>query len=721
MSNSLLNKLKVIDSSRNRLKTILQEKNITVSGNSLPALIEDVNGLYKPDGMPTEWNGLPNPEDVEKTITYYKPGIDFDAIYAADTDKDNYTNVIMWLLKVEDGLMNTVNQDNFCRCEKYKFSDDGVLRNAVNTNPSPSHTWNSENDIIGEDGNHYRWVLGYANSSIEHIYNAQDTMVDGVILYKGTFTNVYVRRRYGGAPAYIEIKDACTLTGALLTDYTDTNTTLRTVICNAAKAGINDNTFNNCEALEFFKITSNFNGTNSLGNTFSNCKSLRYCYFKELYNPWHNTWRYDKDVYIYIGTVTNNLGRNDERYEWSTFSQTEGLKVKIGKVNGCVNCIAWDSDGLAFAKNLEIDIHEVTSNIKPNVFNQFYTQALHVKIDRVGGYIGNSAFLDTRLVGTMELYNGDNAGGTIGNSAFQGTNIKKLIINNPNISSIENNAFQMSDIESIEINAGCAKLGTYIIKDCKNMKNFIFGDTVTSFTENTFRESYVENIVMGTGITSIPNNAFRYTGGLHSITLNEAILSLGTYCFAETKMQSIHLPASVTSISSYCFYESDIEEVISDSPITSIGEGAFQGCYKLTTIDISHLETVGANAFNETNLPIFEIPGTITSYVGTSFTYIHSPVIRFNKDFNVVADLSVTGADLNVNNVLAFLYSLPNGNNYTLTMYPVKANSVTNANRRFYNTISSRKITDTGEGLVWDDNGSQTVAQYVASKNWAIV
>ena len=58
---------------------------------------------------------------------------------------------------------------------------------------------------------------------------------------------------------------------------------------------------------------------------------------------------------------------------------------------------------------------------------------------------------------------------------------------------------------------------------------------------------------------------------------------------------------------------------------------------------------------------------------------------------------------------------------YTITMYPTMYNGSTTSGYRYYDGIKNRTITVNANGIVWDDSGSQTVAQYVASKNWTIV
>ena len=156
MSNVLINKFKTIDDSRARLKFILEDKGIQPSSTSLPGLVEDVNKLTGTVIEP-EWTGVPY---EEPPTDYYKPDIDFDAIYEADTDKDNFANVTLLLIKVADfngnlGLGQITGFDN------YKFSDtktlDGYSHATYKRNLA--HTWASSKDIDNGKGDKYRWIM----------------------------------------------------------------------------------------------------------------------------------------------------------------------------------------------------------------------------------------------------------------------------------------------------------------------------------------------------------------------------------------------------------------------------------------------------------------------------------------------------------------------------------------------------------------------------------
>lgn len=715
MSNSLLNKLKVIDNSRNRLKTILQEKDVATSGNSLPTLIEDVNGLYKPNVTPTEWNGVP----IEEEPDYYKPGIDFDTIYENDTDKDSYSTVVMYLIKVEDGAVNTLGQNLVHNMTKYKFSDDLVLRNPARSTESPSHTWNTANDILGTDGNHYRWIMGYTNASISPDYNATYWQAEAMIVFKGTITGLGIRDQQS-APTYVEIKSNVNIQGYIVSSEAGYICTgLRTFICNASTAGFNDAVFQNCINLEFFKCTSNIYGTPNYNYLFDGCFNLKYCYFKEVYQTYECTFRYCRDCYIYIGRYRGTyFGRNDNRY--CMLAQTNNVRMHVGQIDGYFGWIASDRDGINFSKNLQLEVDDVKSYIAENVCNQYYVNATGIMIHKIGGSVNANAFLDCPLYGTIEFYNGNNSASQIFTSAFAGTKLTKAIFNNSNISAINDEAFRGSTISAIEINAGVTTINNYVFKDCFNLKSFTVGDTVTTLSANAFRESCIENVVMGAGIASIPANLFRYAPQVRNVVLHEDTIALGEYTFAYTKLKTITLPAGITSIPNYCFIESSIEEIISEGEITSIGKQAFNRCYKLTSFDISHLETVGQLAFEGTSISNFELPKSLTAYDVEAFAYMHKH-IYFNREFVPSGNLSLAGTNLDLANVLETLYHLPDGGGYTLTTFPTMKNGATQPNYRFYDSIKNRKITVNEDGLAWDDSGSQTVAQYVASKNWIVV
>lgn len=339
MSNSLLNKLKVVDSSRARLKTILEEKNVAPSGNSLPALIEDVNRLYKP-GESSDWDGVP----MEDMPEYYKTALDFDTIYQNDTDKDNYQAVTMFIICVEDGDLPSLPQNALQSWQKYKFSDDEILRNPARNRESPAHTWNSSNDIIGTDGQHYRWILCYSNeTNITFDYQAAFINVDGYIMFKGTCTGLGIRDQYG-LPKYVELKSDCIINGGIAKDDTSAiNTSLRTFLCNASTAFFNDGLFQNCINLKVFKCTSTYRSNNN-NHLFAGCSGMRYCYFKEINNFYENTFNAVKNCFVYVGTAFGTFFGRDN-YNTSPFSYSDGIRLRIDTIMGSVRRLATDRDG----------------------------------------------------------------------------------------------------------------------------------------------------------------------------------------------------------------------------------------------------------------------------------------------------------------------------------------------------------------------------------------
>jgi len=115
--------------------------------------------------------------------------------------------------------------------------------------------------------------------------------------------------------------------------------------------------------------------------------------------------------------------------------------------------------------------------------------------------------------------------------------------------------------------------------------------------------------------------AYKGLGGHVEIPDDEGILYIGPYAFClydtdssielteedydankipntNTSVTSVTIPATVEQIQKYAFYNCvGLKEVYIPSSVRFIREYAFYGDAKLTTIDLSHVEAIGANAF----------------------------------------------------------------------------------------------------------------------------
>lgn len=727
MSNQLLNKLKMIDNSRQRLKNILADKNILASNNSLPGLVEMVSDLYPKDYTSIGWDGVPEEAEPDHYIT----PVDFNDIYNSDTDKDDYPNVAMYIISVNDGDISTLRAGVLNGFQYYKYSDTKTLVSASNYN-NTVHTWDETKDVIA-NGKKYRWVMCYGNTTNRSLdYEANYVNLEAMIVFKGTYNSIGWRGN-SSAPKYTEIMEGCILNdngsnldqgGITSSDNGYECPSPETFICNAQRAYLTDGLFQNCRNLKFVKITSErVTAENRHNYTFAGCYSLRYVYFRKVAGFDEYTFRYVHDCYVQVDESNGNYFARPSNYI-GPFSQSDGIRLRVGSMNN-TGKFATERDGIAFAKNMEIEIGDIHNDIYSNAFNQYLINAIGIKITgTIYGGVNENSFLNAPIYGRITFGN-TSSDKSIKGSSFAGCTVSQIDMSNSNITTIDNNAFERClYLSSVILGNKLTTLGSYLFLDCMNLKSIVIPDSVSAISPDTFRESRIENITMGRGITTLPDNLFRHTSTLQNVTLADNLVNLGIYCFAFCgKLKSLVVPESVTKIPNYCFYESGIEELTFLGKIKTIGESSFDNCTNLKNIDISELETCGANAFRGAHIQNLVIPKTLITYATTSFEYIPELVI-FENGFVPNTDIILAGTDINNDTILDVLFSLPDiseSTNRTLTISPTKYNGIRAIGYTYYDGIKNRKIAITEDGLSWDDSGTTTVNEYVTAKNWNIV
>lgn len=728
MSNQLLGKLKIINDSRLRLQEILNSKGIESNSNSLPGLIEDVNRL-KLEGTidPPTWTGI---EDIEEPTDYYKPGIDFESIYANDTTKNSYTSVAMFLMKVSNFDAPTVPQAAINGFKYFKFSDSNTLQSAVSTSNNPAHTWDKTKDIEGADGEKYRYVLAYkndyANWNID--YNADLLALDGLIIFKGEY-NALGWRDNTDAPAYTEIKSGCTFTQALLGGtYDYTCPSARTFISYADTLAANEATFFQCDNLTFVKIMGNNPNIGNYHNTFRYCTKLRYIRLGTTVGlNGENTFANLHNCFIKIDKINGDLGYTAFHDDRGLFQRATNLKIKIGEVNN-VNVRLGANDVTKRPEGIELEIDIVNGNIQANALREAYIGFIGVRIHEIRGSIGEYAFYETPIYPVVKFTAGTVNNPTISQYAFAGTPIETLDMRNSLIVSISNNAFENCEqLSEIKFGNYITTLGDNLFYNCPSLKALVLSDSISTLSSYSFAGSSLENVYLGASIITLPSYCFCACRKLKTIILNEELTALGSYCFAETNaLEKIILPAKISIIPTYCFYNSSIKEITFRGNIEKIDNSCFGACTNLKSIDLTGVKVFGTSCFAKAGLEKIEIPASLSSWTASSFTDIHTKVL-FNEELQLTNDLNVSYNDLSIENFLKLLQSIAIQNaHHTITVSPTSFNSIrTDQTNNFYNLVKNKYITETEEGELelaeQYDEGAKTILAYITSKNISLV
>ena len=229
------------------------------------------------------------------------------------------------------------------------------------------------------------------------------------------------------------------------------------------------------------------------------------------------------------------------------------------------------------------------------------------------------------------------------------------------VTSIGENAFLGSGIETIVIPESVTEIGASAFAGCNMLRSVSLPSSLTSIKNNTFNCCFeLSSITLPLNLKTIGQGAFAYCTSMTSLTIPASVDSIGmNICYYCPNLQSIKvdrknpvydsrnncnaiietatdrivlgiagtsIPKTVKSIGSYAFKTSLIDHVYIPRNVTHIGNGAFSYCKSLTSIAVDPRNPVydsrdNCNAIIETATNTL-IAGCIRTYIPQSVTII---------------------------------------------------------------------------------------------------
>lgn len=238
--------------------------------------------------------------------------------------------------------------------------------------------------------------------------------------------------------------------------------------------------------------------------------------------------------------------------------------------------------------------------------------------------------------------------------------------------SIDNNAFENSDLYYIEIPENIINIGESAFKDCIYLKKIVLPDSVEVIEKSIFENCYnLKNITLSENITEIKENAFKNCSKVSLLDLPKNISKIGKNafenCYALTEIYykndlknwlniifeneysnpmsysqnfylkngdvwenliNVTIPNDIKKIGSYQFYNiKTIEKITMSDNIIEIGDGAFKNCTNLKSLTLPEgITEVNESLFSGCdNLEEIVLPSTIKT-IGKK---------AFNKNYNL--------------------------------------------------------------------------------------
>lgn len=661
MSNLMINKLKHIDNSRRDLATILENKGVdlTSSNKSLDSLIGSVGQLSLNNEVNTnEWTGVA--EQAEPT--YWKGDEDWGRVINIDSimeaDDKPYTGKAFFLIRCSDNdqldeYSNGYTNAGIVGFQAYRFSDQSDS-DALGT--STAHKFDPEKDIVAPNGERFRWIIGYTNSTTAIVlWQSNKLVVEAAVYWSGTFRGICFE---DAAPYRISSSD-------YRTHYAYDNGSGGYSYIESFSMTNYNAAYLNCTAPRYFEVKESVTTqfiTGDYDNRFAYsadndrtrtiivdgtcvCEFMRSgarkCTFIRLSKPGYrrylylncNEFAYNQPAYIYAdisgckGTVWCSASHayirlvGEPQPHTINFSEMRNSNILADAV--------WGVAGAANCDNTNFDLGIIHGSVGDKCF---MNNTGHIKFDWIEQGIGQWAFLNATSIPTevivkkREGYTSDH---TLGWGAFSGTNVEKINLRDSAFTALQSSGYDpesetaSSDyyrvlvrqpfygaehLRFIELPKFMTTIPAWSISKLYNLESLVLPDNLTTIGRyGIFGNPWLTSIsAIPSTLQSLGDHAFANNSSLETIEINsESLTSIPAWCMESCgRLTKVVLPQKLTTLGEGCFGScSNLEHITLPTAVVTIGARAFRMCYKLKTVEledptVGYLVNLGSYAFN---------------------------------------------------------------------------------------------------------------------------
>ncbi len=186
----------------------------------------------------------------------------------------------------------------------------------------------------------------------------------------------------------------------------------------------------------------------------------------------------------------------------------------------------------------------------------------------------------------------------------------------------------VASIQSVVIEAGVTKIGTYAFAGCPALANVDIPDSLTTIGSGAFYScTSLTGIELPNALTSIEAYTFAFCTSLTEIDIPDGVTSIGGGMgsgafYGCSALERVNIPNTVTLIDSWAFCScASLTSINIPNSVTKIGSYAFNGCTSLKNVTISDGVTIiGWGVFGGcTSLTDIEIPNGVTTISESAF------------------------------------------------------------------------------------------------------
>lgn len=226
--------------------------------------------------------------------------------------------------------------------------------------------------------------------------------------------------------------------------------------------------------------------------------------------------------------------------------------------------------------------------------------------------IGANAFRGCTNISSVTF---DEALKEIGSKAFYNTQKITNVVLPSNLTSVGDEAFVNAGLTTLEIKSGSdTNFGTNAFTQYRVLLGgLVPEEKITKITINgnlslekvfTDYTSYVKTSLTTLKVTgdSIAPSSYKGCINLTDLTIDPKIVAIGESAFENcTLITEVTLNDELTEIAANTFKNCiNLSTIVLPENVTIIRTGAFEGCVNIASLDLSHVNVIGANAFRNT-------------------------------------------------------------------------------------------------------------------------
>ncbi len=220
----------------------------------------------------------------------------------------------------------------------------------------------------------------------------------------------------------------------------------------------------------------------------------------------------------------------------------------------------------------------------------------------------------------------------VGAGAFANcTKLKTVDI--PNVSVVENRAFEKTAVENIKLSSNTKSIGDYAFNGCEALKKINLGGNVETIGRLAFNECYLLEDVYG----------------------SQNIRRVGDFAFYDDSEMTVDSPLDrLCYVGDYAFAYCNTVVINDIDHMEHIGDGAFMMCYNIISVHItSNIKSVSYSAFKGARIKELTVDGGVEriedyAFMSTMITALKLPnSVKYIGDYAFYTSrlTSVSGAE----------------------------------------------------------------------------